>query len=166
MEIVCLDTHILVWGIKKDATNGQEHMVPLAQSFIKALGEDKNIRVMVPSVVVGELLMRVPPEKHEEINRLFYSRFMVPSYDIAAASCFARIWQAKKSVLAQIKEDFPDSTREELKADCQIVAIAVTHGARCIYSYDDKLTKFADGYIEVRKMPEVVEQLSVVFPTT
>jgi hypothetical protein len=162
MEIICLDTHILVWGIKQDASDGQEHMVPIARSFIKSLGDDKNIKVMVPSVVVGELLMRVPPEKHEEVNRLFYSRFMVPSYDIAAASCFARIWQEKKNIFPQFKEEFPDSTREELKADCQIVAIAVTHGARCIYSYDDNLTKFANGHIEVRKMPEVVEQMSVL----
>jgi predicted nucleic acid-binding protein len=162
MEIICLDTHILIWGIKKDATEGQEHMVPIAESFIKSLDEERKIKVMVPSVVIGELLMRVPPEKHEEVNRLFYRRFMVPSYDIAAASCFARIWQEKKNVFPQLKEEFPDSTREELKADCQIVAIAVTHGARCIYSYDEKLTRFANGYIEVRKMPEAVEQMSVL----
>jgi predicted nucleic acid-binding protein len=163
MDIVCLDTHILIWGIKKDAAGNQEHMVPLAQAFIKSLDEDKNIRVMVPSVVVGELLMRVPPEKHEEVNRLFHSRFMVPSNDIAAASCFARIWQEKKNIMPQLKNDFPQTTREEMKADCQIVAIALTHGASCIYSYDDKLIKFAQGHIEVRQMPELSEQLSV-FP--
>jgi len=35
MAVVCLDSQILVWGIKQQATAGQEDMIPRANAFLK-----------------------------------------------------------------------------------------------------------------------------------
>ena len=41
MSIVCLDTHIVIWGIKKEASDGQENLILQAENFLKWLDENK-----------------------------------------------------------------------------------------------------------------------------
>ena len=94
MELVCLDTHILIWGIKEESEPGQEDKIPKAKSFLKWL-EDKKAKILVPSVVVAELLMRVPREEHGKVIDFFQRKFIAPPFDTVAASCFAKIWREK-----------------------------------------------------------------------
>lgn len=167
MALVCLDSHILVWGIKEEANPGQEIMIPKAKRFISWLDEE-NYDVIIPSIVIGELLMRVPTNEHEAVTNFFGKRFKIPSYDLMAASCYATIWQKRNEdkTISYLKEKLRAS-REELKADCQIVAIAVTQKASCIYSYDEKLKRFAEDFIEVREMPHLIDpasQLKIALP--
>ncbi len=161
MKIVCLDTHILIWGIKNESSPGQEEMIPKAKRFIKWLDDNKN-RVIVPSVVVGELLMRVPLELHRDVNKLLEKHFIIAPFDSLAASHFANIWQMKESeeVINQLKEQF-DLKREAIKVDCQIVAIAVARCAQCIYSYDPGVKKFGEKVIDVYEIPPIAEQLNI-----
>lgn len=163
MELVCLDTHILIWGIKEEAEPGQEDMIPKAKSFLKWL-EDNKAKVFVPAVVVAELLMRVPPEEHGRMLDFFRRNFITPPFDTVAASCFAKIWQKKASndIIKKLKKDL-SITREKMKIDFQIVAIAVTRRASCIYSYDPGMLKFAEGFIPVEKIPDeaLAKQLSI-----
>jgi hypothetical protein len=158
--IVCLDSHIIVWGIKEEATPGQENMIPKAKLFFAWLDEQKH-DVIIPSVVVGELLMRVPATEHEKVTQFFEKRFRVPSFDLMCASKYAEIWQKRNEdkTIDFLKKKM-NATREEIKADCQIVAIAIVQKAQCIYSYDDKLKKFAEGFIEVRQMPHLIDPAS------
>jgi predicted nucleic acid-binding protein len=162
MKIVCLDTHLLIWGIKEEATEGQEEMVQKAKLFFKWLDEN-GIKAMIPSVVIGEFLMLIPSEMHDKITNSFQKNFIVPPYDTASASCFAKIWQKKNSdgTIEKLKND-TSASRAKLKADCQIVATAITHGASCIYSYDEDLAKFAEGYIEVKQIPDIPEQMKLI----
>lgn len=160
MSLVCLDSHILVWGIKEEATPGQEIMIPKAKRFISWLDEEKH-EVIVPSIVIGELLMRVPSAQHEHVTSIFQKRFKIPPYDVMAASCYATIWQKRnEDKTVEYLRNKMNATREEIKADCQIVAIAVTQKASCIYSYDDKLKRFAEGFIEVKEMPRLIDPAS------
>jgi hypothetical protein len=163
MDFVCLDTQILIWGVKRQSEEGQEEMIKKAISFFKWL--DKNdINSIIPTVVIGELLIRVPSEKHNEVISFFQKNFIIGSYDIAAASCFAKIWRDKKEDgTFDGMHSPPNSTRTKLKADCQIVAIAITKKASCIYSYDKDVEKFGEGYIDVKKMPNITEQQELPF---
>ena len=63
MSLVCFDNHVLVWGIKEQATPGQEDMIPRTKAFISKLQNDK-VHVLIPSVVVAEFLMPIPPDMH------------------------------------------------------------------------------------------------------
>lgn len=52
MDLVCFDTQIIIWGVKRQATPGQEDNIDKAKYLINTC-EENGIDIMVPSVVVG-----------------------------------------------------------------------------------------------------------------
>lgn len=166
MSFVYLDTQILVWGIKKEATPGQEEMIAKAEDFLEWI-DKSSIQVAIPSVVFGELLLRVPEEKHGEVWAEIGERnFIVHPYDALAAVTAARVWLAGHDLgtIAEIQSD-PNKSRAALRADCQIIGIAVSRRGACIYSNDADLAKLAQGFIDVRPLPEPSpKQLSIPTP--
>lgn len=161
MNLVCLDTHILIWGIKEESTSGQEHMVTKAKLFFRWLDEE-GIKAVIPSNVIAEFLMLIPHEKHGEVINHFNKNFIVVPFDTAAASCFAKIWRERNDdgTIERLKKE--GTTKAKITFDCQIIATAITRGALCIYSYDEDLTKFANRYIEVKQMPDIPDQLNLL----
>ena len=162
MGPVCFDSHVIIWGIKEQATPGQEEMVTKTKTFLEHL--DKNgIKALIPSVVVAELLMCLPRETHAMFCNLMHRHFIIPPFDLGAASHFARIWRSRKgdTSLGQSTQGV-NVSRNRLKVDCMIVATAVARGASCIYSHDKKLQKFAEGHIEVREIPTILNQLGLL----
>ena len=161
MSLVCFDNHILVWGIKEQATLGQEDMIPRAKALIKHLDEIHD-HILIPSVVVAEFLLPIPSEEHALVLNLFNRSFLVASFDTAAASIFAKIWRSKKeqSVIDALAKG--GKTRTELRTDSQIVAIAVSQKAECIYSHDEALKSFAKDYIDVKEIPFIPQQIEAI----
>jgi predicted nucleic acid-binding protein len=156
MKLVCLDTNVLIWGLKGEATIGQEIMIEKAQRFLEFLDTEK-YKVLVPSVVVGELLQTVPLSIHQEMLQLFERNFIIGNFDLLAASNFAKIYQSKKGIPS------PDGkNRHGIKIDHQIIAIAISKDAECIYSHDEGLKKFAEGFVEVKEIPSIAVQLSLL----
>lgn len=157
MRLVCLDNHVLIWGIKEEATEGQESMIPRAKAFIESL-DNPDYSVLIPTIVIGEFLMRIPVDMHATVMNLFNRSFIVAPFDMIAASKFAEIWQTKKAqeVINELVKS--GKTREELKVDRMIVAIAVSREAECIYSHDEALKIFAQGYIAVKEIPFISKQ--------
>lgn len=160
-KIVCLDTHILIWGIQNSSSLGQEDMIQKAIDLLVWLQENDYL-VVVPSIVLAELLMRVPTELHMEVNRILEKSFFIAPFDTLAASHFASIWQKKKEdgAISQLKEA-KILTREAIKFDCQIVAIAIARNAEMIYSHDIGVQKFGEGLIQVQEIPFFPKQLSL-----
>lgn len=158
MKLVCVDTHILIWGVRERAEDGQEPMIHRTKAFIEWCRSNKTT-IMVPSIVVGELLTAIEPEHYAMVVNLLESGFDLPSYDAKAATLFARLWREKQeSGLVATLQTEMQATRQELKADCMIVATAITRNAQVLYSHDGKLKKFANGNIEVREIPELQHQ--------
>ena len=85
MSSACIDNHILIWGIRKEATPGQEPMILRAELFLKYL-EDAKTTVIVPSVVIGEFLVKVPVARHQEVQAVLEKRFQIVPYDAVAAA--------------------------------------------------------------------------------
>lgn len=162
-ELVCLDTQIIIWGIKGEATTGQEEMINKAENFLKYLDENK-VKVLIPAVVIGELLMPLPHTEHDQFIKVVEEHFMIVPFDTAAASCFARLWKEKKDkgVIEKIRSD-TSHTRAEIKVDCQIVAIAVTRKVNCIYSYDPGVKAFGEGFVKVEEIPDIKKQMELKF---
>jgi predicted nucleic acid-binding protein len=157
-NIVCLDTHVLIWGIGEYGTKGQEPMIDRTKRFIKYLDNQKS-QILLPSVIVAEFLMSAPPEQHPTITNLLERTFMVAPFDTQAAAMYSRIWQDKKGkgIVKQIQSG--GSTREVIKVDCMLVSIAVVRGASIIYSHDQKgVAKIAEGYIDVSEVPDIPQQ--------
>lgn len=154
-EIVCFDTQILVWGLKKSATPGQEIKIHQAEYLISLCNERNDI-VLIPSIVAGEILSSLPlNETNEFTTAVLQRKFRIVPYDIQAAAVFAMMWRDRQKLLQRNKQLSLGATREEVKADCMIAATAKAKGASCIYSEDVKLAKFAKEHIEVRPLPNL-----------
>lgn len=158
MKQVVLDTHILIWGIKEEAELGQEEMIERTRQFIEQC-QKNGTRILVPSVVVGELLTAVETRSHLMTLNLLQSAFIVPPYDAAASAIFARLWQKKQEsgAIDRIRREL-SATRQELKADCMIVATAVAQKADALYSHDAKLARFAADEMKVLEVPRLQAQ--------
>ena len=159
MSLICFDNHILIWGIKEQAKEGQEDKISLAKRFITKLSDDDN--VLIPSIVMAEFLIPIPPDQHAMVINLFNKNFIIAPFDAHAASKFALIWQTNKppDTAKQLIKDY--ATRAELRADSMIVATAVARKAECIYSYDRWVKTFAEGFIEVREIPFVPQEVDI-----
>jgi predicted nucleic acid-binding protein len=140
MDLVCFDTQIIIGGVKRQATPGQEDNIDKAKNLISICEKD-GINIMVPSVVVAEILCSLELGLHSAFSELMHRRFIVPPFDTQAALHFAKIWKNKK----QLKDEGGIS-RAEMKADFMITATALARGAKCIYSQDVGLKKFAQDY--------------------
>ena len=88
MQIVCLDTHILICGIQGKASPERKEMIDKARKFLQYLSRNKVI-ILVPAVVLDELLMDIPPDKHERFIQKFSA-----SYQIITALA----WRADKII--------------------------------------------------------------------
>ena len=154
--IVCIDTHVLIWGIKKDSVPSQRMMIDRTKNFLEWLQNEQQ-RIIVPAPVLGEFLMRIPFDEHSKITQEIQSRFMVLPYDAASASLYAHIWQKNKN------NGLPsvNTGREKMKTDSMIVAIAVANKARILYSEDPDIQKFAKGFIETRNIPVIPRQMTL-----
>lgn len=163
MKLVCVDSHVLVWGIREHAEEGQEVMIHRTKAFFDWCKSNKTT-IMVPSVVVGELLTAIEPNHHPMIVNLLETGFDIPPYDAKAAALFARLWREKKDsgLVGEIQKEL-QATRQELKADCMIVATAIARNAEVLYSHDAKLKRFANGNIDVREIPALQVQESIRF---
>lgn len=152
MSLICLDSHILIWGIKGECKPGEERMIAQAKKFLQWLDEEKK-NIIIPSIVISELLLPVPVDEHSKLLNLIQKKFIVSSFDSLAAQAFVRIWQEKKKdgSVERLKRDYK-LTRSHLKVDCLIVAIAFANKVDCIYSHDEDMQKFAEGFVSVKPM--------------
>jgi predicted nucleic acid-binding protein len=157
MAVACIDTHILIWGIQRNARLGQEEMIPRALALLAQLDKDRT-RVVVPSIVIGEFLLGLPVDEHPRCQELINRRFMVVPYDLLASLHFSRIWHQKKDakVIETIKQG--GATRTELGADAMIVATALAAGATSIYGHDKGVGHLADGFIAFEDIAQMVLQ--------
>lgn len=73
--MVCLDTHVIIWGIKEEATPGQEEMVQRAKSYIRHQDE-QDIDIMVPAPVVAEAMIRGDADQLRTIRTIIERSFL------------------------------------------------------------------------------------------
>ncbi len=151
-DIICFDTQIVIWAVKKEATPGQEDMILKAEILLNMCNENKS-EIIIPSIVIAELLSGLPPDRHSFFIKVIEKNFSIPPFDLHAAAVYAKIWRNSKELRKEEKER--GAKREEMKADSMIVAIAKARGAICIYSEDPRLRKFAEGYIEAKSLSDV-----------
>ena len=159
MNTACIDNHILIWGVRKEATPGQDMMIERAELFLEYCDAAK-IKILVPTIVVGEFLVKTPQEKHEEISAVLEKRFRIAPYDAITAACAARILQEYKTSGMKATH----TNRDVLKADIQILATAITRKCNVLYTHDDGLTALAGRYIKVCKMPDSLCRQTQMFP--
>lgn len=153
-DVVCIDTHILVWGVRRVAEPGQEIMIERAEHFLDRCLKD-GVKVLLPAIVLGELVAGTPPDVATALARTMQKRFMVAPFDARAAEEFGRMWHRWKENHPDSKVREWESSRQKFRLDHMILATAITRGAWCIYSHDPDVRKLSDERIEVFDLPEM-----------
>lgn len=158
MKKIALDSHIFLWGIKEQAEKSQEDMIPRTKAFLLNCFANGD-QLIFPSVVLGELLTAIDPKDHLMVHNLLSKSFFIPAYDSISAQIFARLWRERKeSGLVKELINSKVAKRQELKADCMIVATCLANKIDVIYSHDENLKKFANGTISVLHIPKLPSQ--------
>lgn len=158
---VCIDSHLIIWGIKKQASEGQEHMIEKAENFFKYM-DNERIEIIIPSIVVAEILTPEDETKRAEYSRILTKSFRICDFDLLASKKYAELLSTKLSNVKQYAQD-NGIRKDKMKFDFGIVATAIVNNASIIYSHDPDLTKFASGLIDVRTMPSIPQQTSMDF---
>jgi predicted nucleic acid-binding protein len=149
--MICFDTMLLIWGIQGTASPNRIRMIDLTKRYIDSLGAKETI--MVPAVAAAEYLAGFRDEAQrsvewEAINR----RFFIPAFDSTAVTLAATLSQTS-AALALLAE----GQRRCLKADIQIIATAITHGAKRIVTGNvSEYRKLAGDRIEVVDVPALL----------
>src|SRR3954447_1443745 len=126
--MICLDTAILIWGIRGFASRNQDHMVLKAKRYIEFL-ETKAERIMVPTPVLAEYFVgSTTTERHE--MEIMDRRFVFLPLDIPSALIAAELMRDQGALEEAASESGLD--RHTLKTDALIIAIAIHHRANRI----------------------------------
>jgi hypothetical protein len=161
ISTVAIDNHIIGWGIRETATPGQEDMIDDTKAFF-AECRASGIRIMVPAVVLGEMLTAIDAKHMPMVLNLLKEGFFIGPYDALAAMHFAKLWQVRKTLIGELIDN--GATRQELKADCMIVATAIAQKVPILYSHDCKLKAFAGTSLDVREIPREQRQTRLFMP--
>ncbi len=159
MNLVCIDNHILIWGIRRDSSPSQREMIERTAQFLESL-DSKKFRVIVPMPVVAEFLIGAEDRDHPAILQTLQERFILAPFDALAALATARIRKKniESNLIAIVREEMPEMPRLQISVDHMIIGIAKANQAECIYTHDKALKRFAELHIAVREIPLAVEK--------
>jgi len=157
--MVCLDTHVIVWGIKEEASPGQENMVQRAKSYIKHQ-VSQGVDLMIPAPVVAEALIRGEVDLLRTIRTIIEKSFFIAAFDSPAAFLAAEL-ERSRGVVELLEEG--QVPRSHIRIDTQIAAIAITQNADMIISHDPHMRTVAQDRIQVVEIPDIPEQENLQF---
>ena len=158
--MVCLDTHVIIWGIKEEATQGQEEMVQRAKSYIRHQDE-QGIDIMVPAPVVAEAMIRGDIDQLRTIRTIIEGSFFIAAFDSPAAFLAAELERGRGAAKLLEEGEVP---RSHIRIDAQIAAIAIVQNAKEIISHDPHMRTVAQNRIPVIELPDIPEQGNLQFP--
>ena len=151
--MVCLDTHVIIWGIKEEASPGQENMVQRAKSYIRHQVSQK-VNLMLPAPVVAEALIRGEVDHLRTIRTIIEKSFFIAAFDSPAAFLAAELERSREVTELLEKGQAP---RSHIRIDTQIAAIAITQNADLIISHDPYMRTIAQDHIQVIEIPDFPE---------
>jgi len=152
-KLVVIDSNIFIWGIKGQATEGQEDMIGRAKDLIEFLS-NSNYRILLPVPQMVELMSILPISDQPTLRKFIDKTFMVAPFDeLAAIKCAELLHLSLNDTeISELRKE-GKIQKNRIKYDCMIVAISIVRGVSKIYSEDSDLRRFAHGQIEVYKMP-------------
>jgi predicted nucleic acid-binding protein len=149
--ICCIDSNTFIWGIKRQASKGQEDMIPRAEHLFEWL-DNNGHQILIPAVVIAEVLAPEPLEKYPVLIEKIKKSCIVADFDIKAASRYGNLFMNKIEELKKTAKDNKIDL-QKMKVDHLIVATALANGASCIYSHDNGIKIFGQRHIDVRDLP-------------
>lgn len=155
MAIICIDTPIIIWGaLPSDGIITNLDKIIKSKQLLRYLDKE-NHNVILPTIVIGESLVKIPEEKHDEI--IVQLRELGPpvTYTLRAARIFASFFAsgARKRIFSEIHQE-TGATRVSLKADLLIAATAKAHSASKLYTDDS-------GFVKLNELLHGIEVIHI-----
>jgi predicted nucleic acid-binding protein len=146
--MICFDTMLLIWGVQGTATPNRIRMIDLTKRYIDSLSAEETI--MVPAVAAAEYLAGFRDEAQRSMEwEAISRRFFIPAFDSSAVALAATLSQTSAAVAL-----LAEGQRRCIRADIQIIATAITHGAeRIVTANVSEFRKLAGDRIEVVDVP-------------
>ncbi|MFD3000112.1 hypothetical protein ACFS7Z_07055 [Pontibacter toksunensis] len=168
-RLVMIDSQLFIWGIKGQASLGQEDKIQTSKRFIDWLSIH-DCKILLPAPLMAELLSGVPPDEQRAVKDFFDKRFRVAPFDtLAAEVCAELLYDSYNDEDLKAFRKEHKVLKSSIKYDCMLVAIAITNRVEVIYSVDKDLKRYANDRIHVMEPPhmptqsEIGQQLSI-FP--
>lgn len=155
--IYCVDSDIIIWGIKKQASPGQEENIQRAETVF-ALADSYSDQIVIPAVALAEILVHETPTARARYIEVISKSFIIAPFDTRAAMIYAEIMQERLNLAGEFT-DISGAARQKMKADHLIIATAIANNCNAIYSTDPGMRRFAPGYIDIRDLPPLTIQV-------
>jgi predicted nucleic acid-binding protein len=152
--MICLDTPVLIWGVRGFASRGQEHEIDNAGRYIKWL-KLKEQTVMIPTPVLAEYLVgESATDRHD--GTIFETGFQIAPFDLRAAVIAAELARDIGLIKSIKKEE--DVSHQCIKTDIMLAAIAIERKAEKIITTDNGFkifSKLVGKRITIGRIPEI-----------
>jgi predicted nucleic acid-binding protein len=154
---ICFDTTPLIWGVRGEATVGQEHEIAKTKRYIDFL-KRTNKQIMVPTPVLAEYLIGASLTELNEM-KILQQGFQIPGLDLPSAALAAELQRG--GVIREVQDEF-GLPRECVKTDAMIIAIAIKNQAIKIVTNNERhFKRLAQNRIPISGVPEVDGQLNL-----
>jgi predicted nucleic acid-binding protein len=154
--IYCIDAHLAIWGIKKQATPSQVEMIEKTERFFEHASKHK-IDILIPAPVITEILAIEPVEKHAAYLKEIQKGFIVVDMDVRIAKKTAELMYDK---MPNLKEYLSENNvaRDKMKIDHIIAATAMVYKVDMLFSYDKHLKQLCDGIVNISSVPNIPKE--------
>ena len=147
--MVVFDTTILISAIDPSAPAPVYHAtnLPIERwdervAYLLSELESSNERILLPTPVIAEFLVKAGPNRTQFINQFANSKhFDIGDFDIRAAIEISLLIDPD---LTSLKPLDKNATKAKVKFDRQVLAIAKVGGADTLYTDDVSLKSFAE----------------------
>ena len=150
--MLSVDTNIVIWGIKRQATSNRQHMIAKAIAFFEACQRD-GTPIMLPAHALAEYLVDFDDAGRHASLAVMEKAFFIAPFDARAAVVASRLKQRKEAV-AGVMRQF-GVTRQTVTSDIAIIATSAAAGASRLISEDAQVLELAKGVIVAERLPEI-----------
>ncbi|MEM9452269.1 MAG: PIN domain-containing protein [Cyanobacteria bacterium P01_E01_bin.6] len=161
-DIVCFDSNVIIWGFIQESDTTNADKISKSIHLIEECSR-LEVNVVIPSIALAEVISGCKSKKTaEKIHSEIFKSFRVVPFDSMAAFQYSELWRVKKK--SQKGKNKIEGTRNTLKADCMIIATALSAKAHCIYTGNNEVEKFkklAQSKIEVESPPGFLQQTTL-----
>lgn len=148
---ISIDAQILIWGIKREATENRKHMIERAAAFFSKCAADRE-KIWLPAQSLAEFLAGYDEAERAESLAALAESFVIAPFDAKAAAVAAEL-QYDWNKLKAIGEEF-GLTKQQIKADINVLASSIAVEAAYLYTEDAQMKSFAQNKIIIRPLPD------------
>jgi predicted nucleic acid-binding protein len=148
---ISVDSQILIWGIKRQATPNRQHMIERAARFFQGCQQDHQ-QIYLPAQSLAEFLVGYTAEQRRQSLARLSQGFLIAPLDAKAAIIAADLQTDWNTRVKAVMQEF-GLTRQQVKADINVLACAIAANASRLYSEDRQMISLANGKILVEPLP-------------